>query len=80
VPKDIDERKSTLQTPLLPQDIIFEGVHLGRVPVLKFEDWKIADHEKLPHLETAQLMHQRKDALTGIIELELHKWMRGWRR
>lgn len=29
VPKDIDERKSSLQTPLLPDDIIFEGAHLG---------------------------------------------------
>lgn len=29
VPKDLDERKSPLQTPLLPEDIIFEGMHLG---------------------------------------------------
>lgn len=36
--KDIDERKSSLQTPLLPDDIVFEGPHLGRVPILKFGD------------------------------------------
>lgn len=36
VPKDIDERKSSLQTLLLPDDIVFEGLHLGQVPMLKF--------------------------------------------
>lgn len=29
VSKDIDERKRSLQTPLLPNDIVFEGTHLG---------------------------------------------------
>jgi len=52
VPKDIDEIKSSLQTSLLPDDIVFEGPHLGRVPVLKFEYWDLADHEKFPHLAT----------------------------
>jgi len=52
VPKDLDESKSSLQTPLLSEDIIFEGMHLGRVPRFKFEDWDLADHEKFPHLET----------------------------
>jgi len=36
VPKDIDESKSSLQTLLLHDDIIFDGQHLGRVPMLKF--------------------------------------------
>ena len=36
VPKDLDESKSSLQTLLLPDDIIFEGMHLERVPNLKF--------------------------------------------
>lgn len=38
VPKDIDETKSSLQTPLLPDNIILEGTHLGQVLGLKFED------------------------------------------
>ena len=53
MPKDIDESKISLQTPLLPDDIIFEGVHLGRVRGLKFEDLDLEDHEKFPHLVTA---------------------------
>ena len=38
VPKDLDERKISQQTPLLLDNIIFEGTHLGRVLSLKFED------------------------------------------
>lgn len=38
VPKDLDESKSSLQTLLLLDDIIFEGMHLGRVLSFKFED------------------------------------------
>lgn len=38
VPKDLDERNSPLQTLLLPDDIVFDGAHLGWVLVLKFED------------------------------------------
>jgi len=33
VPKDLDESKNSLQTPLLLDDIIFEGMHLGRVKI-----------------------------------------------
>jgi len=50
VPKDIDERKVLLQTPLLLDEIIFEGPCLGQVPLLKLEDWDLVDHEKFPHL------------------------------
>lgn len=38
VPKDIDKSKSSLKTMFLPDDIVFEGSHLGQVPVLKFKD------------------------------------------
>lgn len=37
VPKELDERKSSLQTLLLPDDIIFEGAQLGQVPSLNLE-------------------------------------------
>ena len=38
VPKDIDESKTPLQTPLLLNVIVFDGPHLARVPLLKLED------------------------------------------
>jgi len=56
VPKDLDETKSLLQTPILPNGIMFEGTHLGHVPSLKFEDWDLADLKNFPHLETRNLM------------------------
>ena len=38
VSKDIDESKISLQTSLLQDDIVFEGPHLGWVPLLKLDD------------------------------------------
>jgi len=60
VSKDLDKTKSSLQTPLLPDDIMFEGTHLGCVPTMKFEYWDIADREKFAHLETRNLMKQEQ--------------------
>ena len=76
MPKDIDESKSSLQTSLLPDDIVFEGPHLGRVPVLMFEDWDLGDHKKFTHLAPEQLMCQWIDATTGKIELEPYTWLK----
>lgn len=72
VPKDLNERKSSLQTLLLSNDIIFEGAHLGWVPDLKFEDWDLANNDKFPHLATVQLMRLKKNIAAGVIELEPH--------
>jgi len=52
VPKDIDERKVPLQTHLLSDEIVFKGPCLRQVPLLKLEDWDLANHEKFPHLAT----------------------------
>lgn len=58
LPKDLDATNSSLETPLLPGGIVIEGLHLGRVPTMKFEDWDLAGSEKFPHLETTTLMKQ----------------------
>jgi len=75
--KDIDESKSSLKNPLLLDNLVFEGLHLQRVPVLKFEDWDPIDHKKFMHLATAKLMGQRIDEITRTIQLELRTWLRG---
>lgn len=72
--KDIDESKSSLQTPLLPDDIIFKGAYLGKVTSLKFEDWDLAKHEKFPHLATSQLIKSKNNIVAGVEELEPCKW------
>jgi len=38
VPKDIDESKVTLHTPILLDQIFFQGLRLGHVPLIKLED------------------------------------------
>lgn len=57
VPKDINEIKFTMHTPLLSDQIVFEGLCLGRVPLLKLEGWDLADTEHFPHLAIDQIMH-----------------------
>ena len=55
--------------------IVFEGMHLGRVPTMKFEYWDLADHENFPHLDIGNLMKQNT---TGVVTtLESLKWLRG---
>jgi len=48
VPKDLEAMKSALQTPLLPNDIMFEGLPLGWVLTMNFRDWDLTDSEKFP--------------------------------
>lgn len=75
VPKDLDDTKRSLQTSLLQDGIIFEGMHLGRVLSMKFEDWDLADHEKFPHLKTKNLM--KYNTMGVVTALEPQKWLRG---
>ena len=42
--------------------------------MMKFEDWDLADSEKLPHLETSHLMKQSKEG--SVIVLQPWKWLR----
>lgn len=63
VPKDLDATKSALQTLLLLDGIKFEGLLVGCVPTLKFEDWDLVDSKKFPHLETESLMKQNMEGL-----------------
>lgn len=67
VPKDLDAIRNTLKTPLLPNGILFEGSILGCMPMMKFEDWDLADNQKFPHLETSQLKKQSKEGLVTVI-------------
>jgi len=68
VPKDVDTVKSALESPLLPDGILFEGSVMGRVPMTKFEDWDLVNSETFPHLETIQLMKQRKEGLVTMLQ------------
>ena len=75
IPKDLDATKSALQTPLLLDGIVFEGLHLGCVPTMKFEDWDLTDSEKFPHLDIESLMKQSMEG--PVTTLELRKLLCG---
>jgi len=63
IPKYLEATKSTLQTPLLPDEIRFDGMPLGQVLNIKFEEWGLANSEKFPQLTAEKLLQQ--------------KWLRG---
>lgn len=77
VSTDIGESKSSMKTLLLLNGIIFEGPHLRWVPVLKFEDWDLENHEKFLHLAIVKLTCRKRDAIAGMIKLEPQKWLKG---
>lgn len=70
VQKDIDESKTPLQTPLLPDEIFFNGRCLARVILLKLEDWDLVNHERFPHLAFKNMMCRIIDTNTGMTALE----------
>lgn len=77
IPKDIDESKTPLQTPLLLDDILFYGLNLTLVPLLKVEDQDLENHEKFPHLGNDQLICHTIDTNMRITTLELWRWLKG---
>lgn len=44
----MDTAKNMLQTPLLSDEIRFDGLPLGQVPSINFEDWDLVDSDKFP--------------------------------
>ena len=53
--------------------LYFRGMHLGRVPTMKFEDWDLTGREKFSHLETENLMKQNTEGT--VITLEPWNWL-----
>ena len=77
IPKDIDESKTPLETPLLLDEIVFDGSCLAWVSLLKLEVLDLADHEKFPHLVIEQLMHCIIDTNMEMTTLEPQRWLKG---
>jgi len=75
--KDPDERQFLLNTPLLLENITFEGLCLACIPHLKLEDWDLEDMERFPHLATDTFMKCVIYREFGVTALEPVKWIRG---
>lgn len=75
VPKDLDTISNTFNTPSLPEGVLFEGMDVGGIPSMKFEDWDLVDSEKFPHLETSKLMEQSTEGV--VTTLQPWTWLCG---
>lgn len=72
IPKDLDATKISLQTSLLPNRIIFEGSHMGRVPTMKFEYWNLMGSENfsLGNGEPHEAKHGGASQNTRAVEMD----------
>jgi len=52
----LDAANNALQTPLVLDEIRFDGLPLGRLLSIKFKDWDLADSDKFPELTEDQLL------------------------
>lgn len=48
VPKDLDNTKFMVSTPLLPKSVMVEGPLLAQIPNIKMEYKEFGDHNKFP--------------------------------
>lgn len=76
VTKDPDSNKFVISTPLLLEEVPFEGLHLARIPLLKMEDLDLANHDRFPHLVTANYVKHIYYVDSGVIVLEMVEWIR----
>lgn len=44
VTKDLDKVKLHINTPLLPDNVSFEGEMLAKIPMLNLKDWDLANY------------------------------------
>lgn len=75
VTKNPNSGKFRISTPLLQDQVTFEGPKLAHMPMLKLEDWDIVDQEKFPHMVTHQYMTKIYYDDAGVTKLESTKWI-----
>lgn len=66
-----------VSTPLLLKKVVFEGMLLGPIPILKMEDWDLADHEKFLQLVSNKYLDKIYYEETEVTWLEPMKWVVG---
>lgn len=77
VAKDPDSYNFSISTPLLPEQVPFEGLQLAWIPFLKMEDCDLANHARFPHLAIDKYMKHIYYAELGVTTLEMVEWIRG---
>lgn len=77
VSKDRDVGQFLLNTPLLLENMTFEGPYLAGIPHLKLEDWDLMAHKQFPHLATETFMQRVSYKESGVTVLEPMEWIHG---
>lgn len=69
--------KFVISTPLLPEQVPFEGLRLAWISLLKMDDWDLEDHEQFPYLMTTKYMKCIYYSDSCVTKLEMLEWIRG---
>jgi len=71
VTKDLDSDNFVISMPLLPEQVLFEGLCVVWIPMLKMEDWDLEEYEWFHHLTTENYMKIVYYPDSGVSELEM---------
>lgn len=77
VPKDLDAGQFLVNTPLLLENLTFEGMCLSWIPHFNLKDFDLADHERLANLSTNTYMKKVFYKESGVTVLEPVEWICG---
>lgn len=77
MPKDLDNEKFMVSTPLLSKKVVFEGMLLARIPTLKMEDLHLGDHENFSQFVSTKYLSKVYYEELKVRWLELMKWVVG---
>ena len=77
VTKDLDKVKSHINTPLLPENVPFEGEMFAKLPALKLEDWDLADCAEFPELALSEYL-EKVHYEGAVIKVEPMRWALGY--
>jgi len=78
-PKDLDSVKFMVSTPLLLENVLFEGNLLAHIPNMKMEDWDMGHHERFLQLAPSKYLKKVYYEESNITQLESMKWVAGVR-
>lgn len=59
----------------MSEDVLEEGVLLGEIPSLKYQDYNLLDPEKFPQFQENRYMCRRIDSVTNVEVLEPQEWI-----
>lgn len=78
MPKDPNNAKFIVSTPLLPESVLFEGNFLACIYNLKMEDWDLGDQDKFPQLASKKCLKKVYYEEFDVTCVEPMNWVAGF--